>query len=190
MCVWCRYEWCIYPWSLTLVHVCMMQVWMMHISTILDPGAMMQVWMMHISVILDPSACIHDAGLFRYGRTDERTDGQADSRSWMSISSSWVRSYLFWTHCLYHSSDVRIPKKLRRYKNHVWISKDKSAWVVMAQLILHEYCIVRSIEVLFRSWPCVLIWHEMSWALRKIYDKKEKSNIDLKRVKSWKYKSY
>ena len=28
-------------------------------------------------------ACVHDAGFFPDGRTDERTDGQADSRSWI-----------------------------------------------------------------------------------------------------------
>ena len=31
-------------------------------------------------MILDPDACIHDAGFFRM---DQRTDEQADSRSWI-----------------------------------------------------------------------------------------------------------
>ena len=39
--------------------------------------------MMHISMIFDPDACICDAGFFRVGPTNERTDEQADSRSWM-----------------------------------------------------------------------------------------------------------
>ena len=39
--------------------------------------------MMLISMILDPEACISDAGFFRVGRTDERTNEQADSRSWI-----------------------------------------------------------------------------------------------------------
>ena len=36
-------------------------------------------------MILDPEACISDAGFFRVGRTDERTNEQADSRSWKMI---------------------------------------------------------------------------------------------------------
>ena len=40
--------------------------------------------MMRISMILDPVVCIYDAGLFRYGRTNERTDEQGDSRSWIA----------------------------------------------------------------------------------------------------------
>ena len=63
---WCMYVWCIYLWSLILMHVCMMQV-----------------WMMHVSMIFDPDTCICDAGFFRVGRTDGRTDEQADSRSWI-----------------------------------------------------------------------------------------------------------
>ena len=38
---------------------------------------------MLISMILDPEACISDAGFFSVGPTDQRTDGQGDSRSWM-----------------------------------------------------------------------------------------------------------
>ena len=41
--------------------------------------------MMLISMILDPEACISDAGFFSVGRTNQRTDGQADSRSWMAV---------------------------------------------------------------------------------------------------------
>ena len=62
------YPRCIHIWSLIMMHVCMMRV-----------------WTMRIPMILDPVICIYDAGLFRYGRTDERTDGQADSRSWIII---------------------------------------------------------------------------------------------------------
>ena len=36
---------------------------------------------MHISVICDLDACIYDAGFFRYQPTNERTNGQGDSRS-------------------------------------------------------------------------------------------------------------
>ena len=37
--------------------------------------------MMHISMIFDLDACICDAGFFSVGRTN----GQADSRSWMHM---------------------------------------------------------------------------------------------------------
>ena len=72
---WCIYA-CIhdayiYIWSLSLMHVCMLQVWIKHTSMILDPGA-----------------CIYDAGLFRYQRTNGPTDEQGDSRSWI-IFSIW-----------------------------------------------------------------------------------------------------
>ena len=46
-----------------------------------DPDAYMHVSTMQISMILDPDACIYDAAnLFR---TNERTDEQGDSRSWI-----------------------------------------------------------------------------------------------------------
>ena len=76
---WCMHVWCIYvynPWS-----------WCIYIwPSILMHACVMQVWMMLISMILDPEACISDAGFFSVGRTNQRTDGQADSRSWMGIS--------------------------------------------------------------------------------------------------------
>ena len=59
------YPRCIHIWSLIMMHVCMMRV-----------------WTMRIPMILDPDICIYDAGLFRYGRTDGRTNEQGDSRSW------------------------------------------------------------------------------------------------------------
>ena len=37
-------------------------------------------------MILDPVACIPDAGFFPDGRTNQPTDGQADSRSWKRVS--------------------------------------------------------------------------------------------------------
>ena len=90
----------------------MMKVFMMHMSTILDPDAgvhdarmyvacvydprsltLMHVWMMHIPMILDPDVFVyeagmydaynHDAGFFRIGPTDGPMDGQVDSRSWI-----------------------------------------------------------------------------------------------------------
>ena len=39
--------------------------------------------MMLISMIQDLDACTFDAGFFRVGRTNERTDEQGDSRSWI-----------------------------------------------------------------------------------------------------------
>ena len=50
------YPRCIHIWSFIMMHVCMMRV-----------------WTMRIPMILDPDICIYDAGLFRYGRTDQRT---------------------------------------------------------------------------------------------------------------------
>ena len=70
---------CIYdPRSLTLMHICMM-----HIPMILDPDACMYDAGMNDAFIhdLSPYACIPDAGFFPDGRTDGRTNGQADSRS-------------------------------------------------------------------------------------------------------------
>ena len=46
--------------------------------------------MMHISMIFDPDACICDAGFFPDGRTDGRTNEQADSRSWISKSKKFT----------------------------------------------------------------------------------------------------
>ena len=37
---------------------------------------------MHVSMILDPDACFYDAANFV---TDERTNGQGDSRSWIAL---------------------------------------------------------------------------------------------------------
>ena len=79
------------------------------------------------------------------------------------------------------SSDVRILEKKLRYENHVWISKAKSVLNVRAQLILHEYCIVRSNGLLFSSW--LVFWYNLlfnSRVLRQRYDKKDKLNFDLK----------
>ena len=42
--------------------------------------------MMHISMIFDPDARICDAGFF----PDQRTNEQADSRSWMHVSRMYV----------------------------------------------------------------------------------------------------
>ena len=66
---WCMYVWCTYLWSLIPMNICMM-----HVST-------MQIYM-----ILDPDACIHEAGFFSW-QTDQRTNEQADSRSWMMTFS-------------------------------------------------------------------------------------------------------
>ena len=37
----------------------------------------------YMTLEFDPDACIYDAEFFRFGRKDERTDEQGDSRSWM-----------------------------------------------------------------------------------------------------------
>ena len=42
-------------------------------------------------MIFDLDACICDAGFFRVRPTDERTDEQADSRSWMPASYMHAR---------------------------------------------------------------------------------------------------
>ena len=58
--------------------------------------------MMLISMILDPEACISDAGFFSVGPTNQPTDGQADSRSWITIGfGSWKGSMAFETG-IYH----------------------------------------------------------------------------------------
>ena len=69
--------------------------------------------MMHISMIFDPDTCICDAGFFCVGRTDQPTDEQADSRSWIlknpsqkylkRVSTGWIekkRIYLHNAHIL------------------------------------------------------------------------------------------
>ena len=63
-----------------------MHVSMMHIYMTLDPDACMYDAVMndaYVSKILYPDTCIPDAGFFPDGRTDQRTNGQADSRSWI-----------------------------------------------------------------------------------------------------------
>ena len=56
--------------------------------------------MMHICMIFDPDACTPDAGFFRVGRTDERTNEQADSRSWIDteiqVPIIKYRDHLVW----------------------------------------------------------------------------------------------
>ena len=75
------------------------------------------------------------------------------------------------------SSDVRIIKT-KIWKSCVNI-KDKISVSVVAQLILNESCIVRSTDVLFLCWLCVLIKRKMSRVLRNRYGKKGKLNFDL-----------
>ena len=51
-------------------------------------------------MIFDPDACTPDAGFFRVGRTDERTNEQADSRSWIDteiqVPIIKYRDHLVW----------------------------------------------------------------------------------------------
>ena len=79
MFAWCKYEWCIYPWSLTLMHV-----YMMHITMNLDPDACVYGAGMNDAYIHDlwPWCMYLWCGIFS-GPTDQRTDEQGDSRSWM-----------------------------------------------------------------------------------------------------------
>ena len=91
---------------LLILHVCkmhlrMMLILVMQISLIFDPDAcfhdacihdpwylILYVWYIYMwSSILDPDTCIHDAYICDaaeiLSRTDQRTDGQGDSRSWI-----------------------------------------------------------------------------------------------------------
>ena len=80
-----------------------MHVSMMHISMILDCDAcvydarmyvacvydprsliLMHLCMKRVSMIIDPHACVFDACMMRLKFCDGRTDGQGDSRSWIS----------------------------------------------------------------------------------------------------------
>ena len=45
--------------------------------------------MMLISMIQDLDACTSDAGFFRVAPTNQRTNGQGDSRSWMCKDAHW-----------------------------------------------------------------------------------------------------
>ena len=38
-------------------------------------------------MILDPDACIYDAVLFGNGRTNQRTNGHGNSRSWIVVDA-------------------------------------------------------------------------------------------------------
>ena len=95
--IWCAYSvWYTYlwSWSLILVHACMM-----HVSKVIDPdtcvyhaGMYDEFW----SSILGPYAWMYKCMYLWCGWnffTDERTDGQGDSRSW--ISRACIQKYLF-----------------------------------------------------------------------------------------------
>ena len=82
--------------SLTLVHVCMMHEYMMHISKILVPDVcMMHECMMHISMILipDPVACMNVWCMYLWCGWNFVTNGQTDgwTRSWMDVQCMYVR---------------------------------------------------------------------------------------------------
>ena len=119
---WCLYPWCMYSWCiclgfLILMHVCMMHVCMLHVSMILDPWP----WCMYVWCIYRWSLTLMHVSTMRdFFRTNERTDGQGDSRSWIGINSfdkirfdvSWitVKNILTSKHC-YHEPPSTI--KLR-----------------------------------------------------------------------------
>ena len=54
-------------------------------------------------MILDPEACISDAGFFSVGPTDERTDGQGNSRSWMHVGMMHISMILDPDACMYEA---------------------------------------------------------------------------------------
>ena len=84
VCELCMYDACIYHLRpLTLVHVCFMCICMMHAQYIYDPGPWswcMHVGMMHVSMMRQI-----------LWRTNQRTNGQGNSRSWIE---SWWKPHI------------------------------------------------------------------------------------------------
>ena len=79
---WYKHVWCTYLRSLILIHVCIMQVCMMNF----DPQslALMHVWCMNVKCTYLWSWCMHVSMMRQIlFRTDERTNEQGDSRSWI-----------------------------------------------------------------------------------------------------------
>ena len=123
MYVWCGvaliYLWCIHQWSLILMHVCMM----------------------HVSMIIDPHACVFDACMMPISMMQlkfclERTDGQADSRSWKVIllwrSNSWVT----WSTISYRIpfSEIFIPLRTPAFSldcSHTTMGRNWSGYTVV-----------------------------------------------------------